>query len=509
MSGSTQRWQEYRGDTPPALAGLGATPVHHDGAWWVRQPNRTLVYPTGTGKAFVWPGVAGHDPRATPDAQKWALAGHDPHATPHDQKWALAGGRDVDSLSHDVGGHNPSATPHDQKWALAAAKQAWLLGGHDPHATPDAQKWALAGHNPSATPHDQKWALAGAAAGMGEGSPSGWQILQTPEQRILAAGSGPGSWHYALQQHAKYSQLSDGHGWRTWHWQGTWYAEKSSKQGLPPVYYKHDGSKPLAGPPRGLGDASALAQAASDLANQVALPIQAGDTYLGAGDLPAALSAYKAAGQTAATTSGPQINSAEGGAATVTKPFTDFAWGLNGQLAAATDATAAQGLAHEMLVTYQDAIENAQQALANPTPTGGPSQALLDAARALKAWMDANGVPSSKVQVTEVGNFQSAYLADGNPLKYGADKKYGPVTAAALASVLGGAPAPKPSPPGPGPGPKPGPVTPVAPSSSSSSSGDYTVPILVGAGVLAASIVALAVYKKRGGFRKRHAHAHA
>ena len=492
----TQQWQEYRGPAPQALAGLGATPVHHDDAWWVRQDTgRVLVYPTGVGKALRWPGVSGAGRDAY--ALNHDIGGHNPSATPHDQKWALAGALAAIAAKRDeLAGHNPSATPHDQKWALA---------GHDPTATPHDQKWALAGHDPRATPNAQKWALAGP-----NDSPSGWQILSTAERMVLEAGSGPKSWYYTCQTTAKFSQLTDGSGWRTWMWDGKWFAEKTDPQGAPKTFYKHDGSAALAGTPRGLGDANAFAQATTDLQNQVALPIQAGDTYLGAGDVAGALTAYQAAGQTAATTLGPEINSAEGGAATVTKPFTDFAWGLNGQLAAATDATAAQGLAHEMLVTYQDAISTGLASLNTPAPSGGPSQALLDAANRLKAYLDTNGVPSRHTSLQVVSDFQSAYIADGNTLKYGVDGKYGPVTAAALARVLGAAPSPKPAPgpgpsPGPAPGPSPGPITP----SSSTSSGDYTVPILVGAGVLAASIVAVALYKRRGRGKARHAHAHA
>jgi hypothetical protein len=44
-------WQEYRGDLPHQLVGLGDTPQLAEGAWWVRQGlgsdgSRVLVYPT-------------------------------------------------------------------------------------------------------------------------------------------------------------------------------------------------------------------------------------------------------------------------------------------------------------------------------------------------------------------------------------------------------------------------------------------------------------------------------
>jgi hypothetical protein len=180
----TSEWHEYQGELPAAVAGLGATPVHHDDAWWVRQPDRVLVYRTGVGKALRWPGVGAHSPYATPDQQKWALAG----------------GRDAYALEHDVGAvgaHDPYATPDQQKWALAAAR--WNrgsqsnhdFGAHDPRATPDQQKWALAAHNPRATPHDQKWALAG--RGVGDANQDGLDITMQDRASTLVADYNGGS----------------------------------------------------------------------------------------------------------------------------------------------------------------------------------------------------------------------------------------------------------------------------------------------------------------------------
>lgn len=260
----------------------------------------------------------------------------------------------------------------------------------------------------------------------------------------------------------------------------------------------------------GFGDAAAFQAAANALANQVAAPIQAADTYLSAGETANALQAYQAAGQVAVGTVGPQIDGC--GAPNVTQPYTQFAWGLNGQLAAATDATAAQGLAHNILTTLQDAIRDGQNSLSAPAPVSNSD--LLAAAQALKAYMDQNGVPPKTQKVALVGNFQQAYINAGNTLAYGVDQEYGPATAAALAAVLGSSPnpvpgpSPSPSPPGPGPSPNPTPNP-----STTSSSSDYTVPILVGAGVVAVVIVGVAVYmhqKKRGGGKaavKHHAHA--
>jgi hypothetical protein len=199
----------------------------------------------------------------------------------------------------------------------------------------------------------------------------------------------------------------------------------------------------------GFGDAAAFDAAAAALANQVAAPIQTADSYLSAGETANALQAYQAAGQTAVSTNGPQIDAA--GAPNVTQPYTQFAWGLNGQLAAATDATAAQGLAHNILTTLQDAIRDGQASLSAPAPA--QSSDLTAAAQALKAYLDQNGVPPESQVVAEVRTFQQAYIAAGNTLAYGADGKYGPATTAALAAVLGSAPNPK-------PGPEPQPAAP-------------------------------------------------
>ena len=66
------------------------------------------------------------------------------------------------------------------------------------------------------------------------------------------------------------------------------------------------------------------AQASTDLQNQVAGPVGAGDTYLAEGDYPSAVQAYQAAGQAGATSVGPEID--EVGAPNVTQPYTQQAW---------------------------------------------------------------------------------------------------------------------------------------------------------------------------------------
>lgn len=109
-------------------------------------------------------------------------------------------------------------------------------------------------------------------------------------------------------------------------------------------------------------------QAQADLVNQVNLPIQAGDTYLGEGDYAGAVTSYQAAGQAGATSVGPEIDLA--GAAWVTQPLTHQAWLSNGDLAAivATGATQAQAqlaqtYAYNMAALWQQAINDGISAM--------------------------------------------------------------------------------------------------------------------------------------------------
>jgi hypothetical protein len=107
--------------------------------------------------------------------------------------------------------------------------------------------------------------------------------------------------------------------------------------------------------------AGSFAQALTDLQNQVGLAIVAANTYLGESDYSSAVTAYQAAGMAGATSVGPEIDRI--GPGQITKPYTQEAWTLNGQLAAisttgATQATAqqAQGIANQMAVLYSQAI---------------------------------------------------------------------------------------------------------------------------------------------------------
>ena len=129
-------------------------------------------------------------------------------------------------------------------------------------------------------------------------------------------------------------------------------------------------------PPRtvGLGAAApmpaALAQAQTDLQNQVIAVIQAGDTYLQAGETAQALATYKAAGAAGATGVGPEIDLA--GYAAASQPFTQHAWRINASLQTATDPATAQNYAKNMQLYYTEAISAAYYAATAPPEPGLP-----------------------------------------------------------------------------------------------------------------------------------------
>ena len=103
------------------------------------------------------------------------------------------------------------------------------------------------------------------------------------------------------------------------------------------------------------------AQAQTDLQNMVLAVIAAGDAYMDATppEYAAAISAYKAAGQTGAETIGPEIDAV--GHVNFTGPFTHQAWLINASLAAISgttqaDALNAQSYAKQMGALYRQAI---------------------------------------------------------------------------------------------------------------------------------------------------------
>ena len=150
------------------------------------------------------------------------------------------------------------------------------------------------------------------------------------------------------------------------------------------------GGRPVPG--FALGAGATFAQAATDLQNEVVLVVQsAGDSYYSANvknlvlDFSDATEAYQAAGQAGATSVGPEIDSV--GAPSVTKPLTQQAWVVNGQLATLpksglpdpkndvsapyynqSDADEAKSLVSQMIDLYYQAINAGSAALKQPSP---------------------------------------------------------------------------------------------------------------------------------------------
>jgi hypothetical protein len=128
----------------------------------------------------------------------------------------------------------------------------------------------------------------------------------------------------------------------------------------------------------------AYQQASTDLQNQMALVIQAGDVHYGASDWEAAIASYQAAGMAGATSDGPEIDLV--GAANVTQPYTQQAWALNSQLAELSptggqeSANAARSYVTQMLNLYQTAMAQGQAALDNGGVPPGGSLSLFQAA---------------------------------------------------------------------------------------------------------------------------------
>ena len=173
-------------------------------------------------------------------------------------------------------------------------------------------------------------------------------------------------------------------------------------KGVPDAEYVGIGALPTAGaivrlPVRFLGTppsgapvpstvevAGAYQQASTDLQNQMALVIQAGDVHYGASDWEAAITSYQAAGMAGATADGPEIDLV--GAANVTQPFTQQAWNLNAQLAELSptggqeSANAARSYVTQMLALYQTAMAQGQAALDQGGVPPGGSLSLFQAA---------------------------------------------------------------------------------------------------------------------------------
>ena len=183
----------------------------------------------------------------------------------------------------------------------------------------------------------------------------------------------------------------------------------------------------------GMGDTSTgSGDPTSDLQSLAAV-IASGDQSLAAGQYATAVVFYQAAGASGANVVGPEIDGQTGGAS---KPLTQQAWAINGNLAAVNnvdgsatqaDAESAQGFVRQMQNLYT-------QALAMPAaPSNAPSQALLTAAGALVDWLAANGCTQGSIPAC--ATFQAQYNQEGQ-VNLVVDGKYGAQTQAALGRVL-------------------------------------------------------------------------
>jgi hypothetical protein len=186
------------------------------------------------------------------------------------------------------------------------------------------------------------------------------------------------------------------------------------------------------GPDRGAGTVGDVASDVQTYAGQVGL----GDLAVTNSDWSGAVQAYQQSGNYGAQTLGPDIDTQTAGAS---KPLTQQAWAINGNLQAINasgstqaDATNAQGLARQMANLY---------AQANSTPPPGISAPaanapLAQAATALASYLTTNGCTQDAIPACTT--FQSAWNASGLGGQLTVDGKYGPQTQAALAQALSG-----------------------------------------------------------------------
>jgi hypothetical protein len=177
--------------------------------------------------------------------------------------------------------------------------------------------------------------------------------------------------------------------------------------------------------------------------------ISAADFYLANSEWQNAVMAYQAAGNTGATTIGPEIDASTGGSS---QPLTQQAWAINGNLAAVnstssasqSDAISAQGFARQMQNIYHSILNNiAQGGGGGGTGPVQPSQALVAASNALVSYLQTNGCSQSSI--SQVVAFQTQYNAEGSQ-QLPTDGKYGALTQGALQRVMtasGGGTAPQ------------------------------------------------------------------
>jgi len=243
-----------------------------------------------------------------------------------------------------------------------------------------------------------------------------------------------------------------------------------SVQQVPPHYARL--SSLISSHRMGVGDAGSVQDELGALQNTLNIGVYVDPD----GSYATCINGMQTAGNNAATTLGPDIDSTYGIANTGT--YTQNAWGLNGSLAAvnngdgnsatpssATDAGQAQGLLAQMLSSYQGAIAAGQAAQGGggggTTPTQ-PSNVVTAAQNAVNAIQaDSNYCSSVKSSGSAVNSavhaFKEAWNAANPSGQLAINGQFDAATAGAISEALGstgtpsscGSTPPPPPPPGP------------------------------------------------------------
>lgn len=241
------------------------------------------------------------------------------------------------------------------------------------------------------------------------------------------------------------------------------------KQQVPPHYARL--SSLISQTRTGLGDASSVQNSLGALQNTLNIGIYVDPD----GSYATCINGMQTAGNNAATTLGPDIDSTYGIANTGT--YTQNAWGINGSLAAvnngdansstpsaASDAGQAQGLLAQMLSSYQGAIAAGQAAQGGggggTTPTQ-PSNVVTAAQNAADAMSASNACATvgqgGSAANSAVHSFKLAWNAANPSGQLAFNGQFDAATAGAISEALGststpsacGATPPPPPPPGP------------------------------------------------------------
>jgi hypothetical protein len=405
------------------------------------------------------------------------------------------------------------------------------------------------------------------AAIIGGGGRGGPVVAPPPVSPYWKPVGAPGAfWAAALMNSAfraaynasRETVAQGGHGpllWRTWAYQGMWYATSRESAGMAPTLYQFV-------PPQGVAGTGR-----SPYERLPNAPGHAGHGHdAGTGDIQSRMAAYfdefgmldgASLGYDLGMGTLPTLDLTRWGAIPVTPAAADPNWrmvtaGELGRLGAvrgwpeAVSAAEMQGMPiFKFQGSWYKRLPGAQgfQVLGGGSGSGGarymagvvrryalgstnptfvvptaaqwsnnpPGQAVSDAAVAMLTYFQNNGTPYEGTEVTVTGTFQAAYnaeaavtgLGDSNAL-LSVDEKYGPNTHDALQSIItaGGssasAPAVNTTAPGGGTAPAPTPTPTTAPT-------DYTIPIVVGSVAAGAALIGgswwLATQRTRSGRR--------